>query len=56
MQLGLPVIAYDENFLDALVEGMPDCSGVALGIDRLLMIKLKARNIEEVVSFPISRA
>ena len=56
VQLGLPVIAYDENFLDALVEGMPDCSGVALGIDRLFMIKLKARNIEEVVSFPISRA
>lgn len=54
--LNLPVIPLDENLLAALSEGMPDCSGVALGVDRLLMIKLNAQSIEEVLSFPITRA
>tara|TARA_R110001592_G_scaffold7032_3_gene39486 strand:+ start:22912 stop:23880 length:969 start_codon:yes stop_codon:yes gene_type:complete len=55
-RLGLPVIPLDENLLAALSQGMPDCSGVALGLDRLLMIKLNVSSIEEVISFPIDRA
>jgi lysyl-tRNA synthetase class 2 len=54
--LNLPAIPLDENLLTALSEGMPDCSGVALGVDRLLMIKLNVQSIEEVISFPITRA
>ncbi len=54
--LGLDLIPLDENLLAALNEGMPSCSGVALGVDRLLMVKLKASSIGEVISFPISRA
>ncbi len=55
-ELGLSNIPLDENLLRALEEGMPDCSGVALGIDRLLMIKLETSSIEDVISFPIARA
>jgi lysyl-tRNA synthetase class 2 len=54
--LGLSIIPVDENLLAALNEGMPSCSGVALGVDRLLMIKLNASSIEEVISFPITQA
>jgi lysyl-tRNA synthetase class 2 len=34
---GLRVPAIDETFLEALATGLPACSGVALGVDRLLM-------------------
>ena len=46
----------DERFLAALEAGLPDCSGVALGIDRLLMCIAGADHIEQVLSFPIDRA
>jgi len=41
----------DEDFLQALKEGLPECSGVALGVDRLIMILLNASNIQEVMLF-----
>lgn len=45
----------DKNFLTALSQGLPQCSGVALGIDRLIMLALKAEHIQEVISFPTDR-
>lgn len=54
-QLGLPQIPLDKHLLSALSAGLPVCSGVALGLDRLLMIKLKVHAIEEVISFPVDR-
>ncbi len=46
---GLPVIVPDNQLINALQHGLPQCSGVALGIDRLLMLMLKADNIDLVV-------
>jgi elongation factor P--(R)-beta-lysine ligase len=55
-QLGFEPIKLDEHFLTALGAGLPQCSGIALGLDRLLMIKEKARSISEVLTFAIERA
>lgn len=51
-QQGLPPIAIDKRFLNALAHGLPPCAGIAVGLDRLLMIKAKTKNIQDVVSFP----
>jgi len=53
---GLPVKPIDKNFIDALTHGLPQCSGVALGIDRLVMLALNSEHISEVQSFSIERA
>lgn len=46
----------DEHFLKALEHGLPDCSGVAMGLDRILMLKLGLKDISSVLSFDFSRA
>lgn len=48
---GLPEMPIDERLLGALASDMPDCSGVALGFDRLVMVALGASSIDQVVSF-----
>jgi lysyl-tRNA synthetase class 2 len=52
----LPQITVDEKLIAALGSGMPECAGVALGIDRLLMVLSEAKTIDEVIAFPIERA
>lgn len=49
-------MAMDKAFLAALEQGLPECSGVALGLDRLLMLKLGVDDIREVLAFPFERA
>jgi lysyl-tRNA synthetase class 2 len=46
----------DEKLIAALESGLPSCSGVAVGVDRLLMLLVEAKNISEVISFDSERA
>ncbi len=53
---GYDLYPYDKNMVSALAHGMPDCAGVAMGIDRLLMLMLGTGNIADVLAFDFSRA
>ena len=51
LSLGLAAMEIDSFFIDALAHGLPDCAGIALGIDRLLMLALDKPHIRDVLSF-----
>jgi len=53
---GLKEREIDLRFISALESGLPQCSGVALGVDRLVMLALKIAHIEQALTFPIERA
>ncbi|HHE3640401.1 TPA: elongation factor P--(R)-beta-lysine ligase [Pasteurella multocida] len=55
-KMGLPQRQIDKRLLGALQAGVPNCSGIALGVDRLLMIALGANAIHEVMAFGIENA
>ncbi len=53
---GLPTVKKDTYLLAALAHGLPDCSGVALGLDRLLMLLTESDSIADVLAFPVAIA
>lgn len=54
--LGIETIPPDEQLLAAMEHGLPDCAGVAVGVDRLLMVMTEAATIQQVLAFPSERA
>ena len=48
---GRASVAMDERLLAAMATGLPDCAGVALGLDRLVMLAFGASCLAEVVPF-----
>jgi lysyl-tRNA synthetase class 2 len=53
---GLPQIEADPLLLGALAHGLPECAGVALGLDRILMLRQNTASINEVLAFPWERS
>jgi lysyl-tRNA synthetase class 2 len=53
---GQVVPPLDERLIGALHHGLPDCAGVALGVDRLLMLLLGTNDIRDVLAFSLERA
>ena len=55
-QAGVEAVKPDERFLSALNAGLPDCAGVALGLDRLLMLASGSTCVQDVIAFPFDSA
>jgi lysyl-tRNA synthetase class 2 len=55
-QKALPASVKDQRLLAALDAGLPECSGMAVGLDRLLMVLSGSQSIGEVLSFSLHRA
>lgn len=54
--LGLPGPEIDEQLLAALEAGLPDCAGVAVGLDRVFMLALGARTLDAAMPFTAPRS
>lgn len=55
-ELGRQAVEKDRRLLAALRAGLPDCSGVAIGLDRLLMLIAGSGAIDQVLAFPLENA
>lgn len=55
-ELGRAVLPVDDLLVQALRAGMPSCAGVALGVDRFVMLALGAERIDQVIAFGFDRA
>ncbi|WP_337922267.1 elongation factor P--(R)-beta-lysine ligase [Vibrio cholerae] len=56
LEMGLTEQPIDYHLIAALEAGLPECAGVALGIDRLIMLALGEDHIDKVTAFPFPRA
>ena len=55
-QSGKTLYPYDSSLIDGMRHGLPDCAGVAMGVDRLHMLIADVRDIKEVIPFGFDRA
>jgi len=53
---GLNHVPMDKRLIAALEHGLPQCAGVAMGIDRLVMLATEKETIKEVIAFDVDRA
>lgn len=53
-RLGKTTYEYDHDFIDALNTGMPDTSGIAVGLDRLIMLFANTTRIADTLFFPMT--
>lgn len=53
---GLTPMPIDQHLIAALEHGLPSCAGVALGVDRLLMLMLGKSHLAQVLAFDVERA
>lgn len=51
-QRSLPAVVIDANLLQGLKSGMPECAGVAVGIDRLILAISGSNDLKDVLAFP----
>lgn len=56
IKAGRPVNTIDRRFIAALEHGLPECAGVALGVDRLVMLATGCDSIDQVIAFTVDRA
>ncbi|KOO13302.1 poxB regulator PoxA [Vibrio xuii] len=56
LEMGLSPQPIDHHLIAALESGLPECAGVALGIDRLIMLAIGCDHIDQVTAFPFPRA
>ncbi|WP_194090324.1 elongation factor P--(R)-beta-lysine ligase [Vibrio hibernica] len=56
LAMGLKPQPIDHHLIAALDAGLPQCAGVALGIDRLIMLAIGCDHIDQVTAFPFPRA
>ncbi|NNF66145.1 MAG: EF-P lysine aminoacylase GenX [Gammaproteobacteria bacterium] len=54
-KLGIDPPPRDHLLLQAMEHGLPDCAGVALGFDRLLMLATGSQKLADVIAFPFDR-
>ena len=56
LSLGKEALIIDSHFLEALQKGLPNCCGVAVGVDRLIMLEQKAPSLASIYPIPWDKA
>lgn len=54
-KVGYEAYSVDMDFINALKKGMPKAGGIALGVERMMMLLLNKKSIEELILFPTSK-
>jgi len=55
VEQNLAILPIDKYLISALHSGMPQCAGVALGVDRLIMLAIGAKQLADILSFTADR-